>query len=389
MLTLLIELVRKDLKIFVADRKSVMISFLTPVILACFVGYLMSSGNSNEPKKVSIMVVDQDNSDFSKTFLEKLKASDSVDVTVTDEAEATKRVKQGDFPLAVVIPPNFGKDAAAAMIAQADGPSYRFLSDPTRSMQVGMAQGTIMQTTMRVLPKVAFAGSTSTVGEAEHRAFDVKQEYETSDRSPATSMSAHAFAGMGIQGLLFWAIESAMTIMRERRQGIWKRLRASPVSPWMFLLGKAISAAIRALAILTVVFGVGSMVFHFHVRPDLASYVGFVLIAISVSIMTACFGLLVASLGKTEQQSRGLSILAVLGMSMLGGAWFPLDFLPKFMQTVSKAIPIAWAINGFDDMVWRGGGIKEVALAVVVLSAFSAVFAAIALKRIQWEPEAG
>jgi ABC-2 type transport system permease protein len=157
----------------------------------------------------------------------------------------------------------------------------------------------------------------------------------------------------------------------------------------MFLLGKAISAAIRALAILTVVFGVGSLVFHFHVRPDLISYVGFVLIAISVSVMTACFGLLVASLGKTEQQSRGLSILAVLGMSMLGGAWFPLDFLPKFMQTVSKAIPIAWAINGFDDMIWRGGGIKEVAMAAFVLCAFSAVFAGIALKRIQWEPEAG
>jgi len=76
-------------------------------------------------------------------------------------------------------------------------------------------------------------------------------------------------------------------------------------------------------------------------------------------------------------------------MSMLGGAWFPLDMLPNFMQTISKAIPIAWAINGFDDMIWRGGGIREAVLSVTVLLAFAAVFVTIALRRIRWEPEAG
>ena len=387
MMKLLFELVRKDLRIFVADRKSVIISFVTPVVLACFVGYLTSSGSSGEPRKVSILVVDQDHSDFSKALLEKLKKSDSVSINEVTEDQAVSKVKQGDSSLAVVIPPHFGEQAASALTSHKDQPSYRFLADPTHAIQVGMAQGAIMRSTMQVLPRIVFGAMAP--GGDDDMPFKIKAEYQTSDKNPAASMSAHAFAGMGIQGLLFWAIESAMTIMRERRQGIWRRLRASPVSPGMFILGKAISASIRAMAILTVVFGVGMLLFHFQIRPELQCYVGFGLIALFASVMTACFGLLVASLGRTEQQSRGLSILAVLGMSMLGGAWFPLDFLPSFMQAVSKAIPIAWAINGFDDMIWRGGGMREVAMSLVVLTAFSVTFATIAWKRIRWEPEAG
>jgi ABC-2 type transport system permease protein len=387
MLKLLAELVRKDLRIYVADRKSVMISFMTPVILACFVGFLMTQGSSGEPKKVPIYVVDQDHSDFSKAMVEKLKRSDTFEVTESNEVVATSKVKGGTVPLAIVITPEFGKKAAAAMMTHTEPPEFRFLADPTRAIQVGMAQGGISRVTMQVLPKIVF-GAAAGSGE-DSLPFQIKQEFQTSDKNPKASMSAHAFAGMGIQGLLFWAIESAMTILRERRQGIWKRLRASPVSPWMFILGKAVSASIRALVILTAVFGVGMALFHFQIRPELNCYLGFVMIAFAVSIMTACFGLLVASLGRTEQQSRGLSILAVLGMSMLGGAWFPLDMLPNFMQTISKAIPIAWAINGFDDMIWRGGGIREAVLSVTVLLAFAAVFVTIALRRIRWEPEAG
>jgi ABC-2 type transport system permease protein len=387
MLNLLFELVRKDLRIFVMDRRSVIISFAIPVILACFVGFLMSQGGSGEAKKVQIVVADQDRSDFSKGFLDRLKQDKSFDVQEAAEADAAGRVRHGDVPLAVVIPEGFGKAAAAAMVQHTAPPQYRFLADPTKTMQVGMAQGELMRITMQVLPKIAFGAVAPSEG--NQMPFTVKTDYQTSDKTPQTSMAAHAFAGMGIQGLLFWAIESAMTILTERKQGIWRRLRASPVSPWMFILGKALSATIRALAILFVVFGAGTLLFHFHIRPDWRSYFGFGAIAVAISIMTATFGLLVASLGRNAQQSRGLSTLAVLGMSMLGGAWFPMDFMPSFMQNISKVIPVAWAINGFDDMIWRGGGLREAALAVVVLLGFSIAFTLIAVKRISWEPEAG
>lgn len=385
MLNLLIELVRKDLRIFIADRRSVIISFAIPTVLACFIGYLYSQTGSSA-QKMSIVLVDQDHSEFSKALLAKLKDNKDMEVSVSSEDKAAEKVRKGDIPLAVVIPHNFGALASTALTSHAPGPEYRFLADPTRTIQMGMAQGVIMRTTMQVLPKIVF-GAMAPSG--DQMPFSVKAEYQTQAKAPNSSTSAHAFAGMGMQGLLFWAIESAMTIMTERRMGIWRRLRASPVSPWMFILGKAMSSTIRAVAILCLVFSAGMLLFHFQIRPVWECYAGFALVALAVSVMTATFGLLVASLGKNAQQSRGLSTLAVLGMCMLGGAWFPMEFLPKFMQTLSKFVPISWAINGFDDMIWRGGGLQDALLSVFVLLGFSAAFIVIALRRISFEPEAG
>ncbi len=388
MFKLLFELVRKDLRIFIADRRSVIISFLVPTVLAVFIGYITASmGQSSSPQKISLLVVDQDHSAFSKALLEKLKAGSSFDVKESDEANAKSKVSKGDIPVALVIPQGFGAHAANPLTKKTAPPEYRLLSDPTRTMQSGLTQGALMRATMQVLPKLVYGLPGSS--DDDQMPFSIKQEVQASGQSSNSSATSHAFAGMGMQGLLFWAVESAMTILRERKMGIWKRLRASPVSPSMFIVGKAISSTIRALATLAVVFGVGMSIFHFQIKPTLGCYVGFGLIALAASIMTACFGLLVAALGRNEQQSRGLSIFAVLGMCMLGGAWIPMDFLPNFMQNVGKAIPIFWAINGLDQMIWREGGLVQALEGVVVLLGFSVVFAAIAVKRIRFEPEAG
>ncbi len=68
---------------------------------------------------------------------------------------------------------------------------------------------------------------------------------------------------------------------------------------------------------------------------------------------------------------------------MLGGAWIPMDFLPNFMQNVGKLIPISWAINGLDQMIWREGGLVQALEGSAVLLGFAIVFAAIAVKRIR------
>src|ERR1700734_707012 len=111
MLNLLVELVRKDLRIFVADRRSVVISFAIPTVLACFIGFLMSQTSSGEARSVPVVIVDQDHSEFSKALLAKLGKSDSVQVTESDETTGAGKVKHGDVSLAVVIPKGFGAAA--------------------------------------------------------------------------------------------------------------------------------------------------------------------------------------------------------------------------------------------------------------------------------------
>ena len=262
------------------------------------------------------------------------------------------------------------------------------MSDPSKATEVGIAEGMVS----RVLAAAVVKGAYGDVPGSNDR----KPPFEFKDAPKAAAANAdddpgkwsgvaHSFAGMAIQGLLFWSIESAMGILRERKQGIWRRMRAAPVSPPMLLLGKVLSGSLRALLILLVVFGCGALFFHMRIH---GSVVGFCLIALAASLMAATFGLFVAALGKTEQQSRGLSILAVLGMVMLGGAWFPAFLMPEWVQMISKFVPVRWAVDGFDAMLWRAQGLTQALPMIEALLGFAVFFGVFALRRIKWEYEA-
>jgi ABC-2 type transport system permease protein len=100
----------------------------------------------------------------------------------------------------------------------------------------------------------------------------------------------------------------------------------------------------------------------------------------------ARLGLLISSLGRTEPQSRGLSVFIVLFLNMVGGAWFPSFLFPEWVQTVGKALPSTWAVNALDAMTWRGQGLSQALLPSAILLGFAVLFVAIASRKASWEP---
>jgi ABC-2 type transport system permease protein len=383
-INLLIALVRKDLQLFMADRKAMVISFAVPVAIASFMGLV--TGNMNDqrpPQKLPVLVADLDGSPVAKAVLERLRQSETVAPRTVTVEQARSEVRSGKASLAVVLPAGFGSAATEAMMGGAK-PTVPLLTDPSKSIEAQAVRGTLTQAIMQAVAQSASEGR-SNPDSAEPRgdlAFEAKVEPQSAPASDRWSGVAHAFAGMAVQGLLFWSIESAMTIMRERRLGIWKRLRGAPVSSGTLVIGRLVSSAICALTILSVVFGSGALIFHIRVNGSL---LGFATIAVAAAIMASAFGLFVAALGKTEQQSRGLATLAVLTMSMLGGAWFPSFLMPDWIQKMSLAIPVRWAVDGFDAMTWRGGSFTAAVPSSLMLMGFAAVFAAVALRRFQYE----
>ena len=103
--------------------------------------------------------------------------------------------------------------------------------------------------------------------------------------------------------------------------------------------------------------------------------------------MAATFGLLIATVGRTEQQSRGFAILGVLVIVMLSGAWFPSFMMPEIVQRFGVILPSRWSIDGLDSMTWRGGSFADALTPALALLAFSAAFATIALARFRWETD--
>jgi ABC-2 type transport system permease protein len=382
MLKPILEFIRKDLLIFASDRRAMMISFAVPVVIASFLASITGGGETNASNRalhVPLLVVNEDSAPVTKQIIADLGKDPSVKVIETTATDAKLQIKSGKSAYAITFPKGFG-DAASKALMGGSRPELPSLSDPSREMEIGILRGVVIQTTVRNLSRSVFGASP---GGGELPFVEAKSSPVSTD-SQKWSGKSHAFAGMAVQGVLFLSIEAAMGLMRERKQGIWKRLRSSPVAPGTLLVGRWLSSAIRALAILTVVWGVGMLAFQIRVQ---GSGLGFALICLSTALMAGGFGLFIAALGKTEQQSRGLATLAVLALSMLGGAWFPSFLMPEWVQKVTLIMPSRWAIDGFDAMTWRANDLVAALPITAVLLGFAVLFTAIAIPRFRLETE--
>jgi ABC-2 type transport system permease protein len=425
-------LVRKDLKLFFADRRAVLMSVAAPIAIASFFGFIFGDNSGQrEASRVSVIVVDEDRSAISKDLAARLGSDAALEVKASTLAEARDAVRRAKAAVAIDLPAGFGAAAAAAFFGGSDRKKAELtlFYDPSHSTEAAMVQGVLAGHVMESVSKEMFSGQTGRnavsesltraerepgIAPAERKAlvdllrgvkgwndaaqagnagrgapgmtmpFDVKKQPVTSGRGIPYNGYAHSFAGMGVQFILFMAIETGVGLLLQRKEGLWKRLRAAPLSRAVLLGSRAVSTALLSLFILFALFLFARVVFGVRIEGSLGGFVG---VAIAFSLMTAAFGLLIASLGKTPDSARGLSIVVTLLLVMLGGAWVPTFVFPPWLQKLTAVVPMRWAVDGLDATTWRGLGFTSVAWPIVFLLGTAVACGGLAVARFRWDTE--
>ena len=425
----LLAMVRKDLHLFFSDRRSVIVSFVVPIAIASFFGSIFSGPTNNaQAARIPVAIIDQDGSAVSKGIIAGAQADANMRVTLPTEADARGAVRRGKTTAAIIIPPGFGDAAGRAFFGDGDKPALGVLFDPSHSIEVAMVRGILTQHVMEAVSREMFGGEqgrtivAQTIPQIEQSSmpadqkrllvemlnsvqkfynrpgsdkapaaserrgitmpYTVKEEAMTAGTNVAYNGYAHSFGGMAIQFLLFAMANAGVEMLLERQRGLWRRLRAAPVSRLTLLAARAASGTIISLLILLVSFGFAMLVFRVRIHGSLA---GFLAVSIACSMMAATFGLLVAALGNSPATARGVTTLAVLMMVMLGGAWVPTFIFPAWLQQFTLIVPVRWAVDGLDAMTWRGIGLAGAVAPAAVLLLFAAAFGAVAAMRFRWE----
>ncbi|WP_395405611.1 ABC transporter permease [Pseudoduganella sp. UC29_106] len=431
-MTALLALVRKDLIVYVNDKRALMLNLLMPIVLAAFFGSLFGGSGESKTGKIDIAVVQQDQSAVGKKIADGLKADANLRVHELSLAEAQAQVRNGKLPVAVVIPEGFGDKAGSALFSASGKPELPIFYDPSQSTVLGMVKGLLTQQVMQNVSAEMFNGAggrkftdeslqtlekevANDPGKSDLRDFlgslkkfqaaeDAKSAasgggakagggiagggglsmpFETKDEAlssgPKYNGYAHSFAGMGVQFILFMGIDMGIGILLARRIGIWNRLLAAPVTITQVLLSRAVSAALIALGLLVAIFGCAIIIFHVQI----ANPVGFLMVAVSFALMTASFGLLIAAFGRTPEAARGMAVFATLILVMLGGAWVPSFVFPEWMQKLTVVVPTRWAVDGLDAMTWRGLGMDAALASSGVQLGFAAAFVLLAIWRFR------
>ncbi|HKZ85775.1 MAG TPA: ABC transporter permease [Anaerolineae bacterium] len=153
----------------------------------------------------------------------------------------------------------------------------------------------------------------------------------------------------------------------EKRNGILRRLRSSPVSTASLLAGKLLYGLAVSLVQIFVLFLATSTMFRLDLGKD---PVAFVLVCVALAATVACLGLLASAV---KFPMSAITAPLVIG-ALLGGCLFSPDFFPPLLRTISYFIPHTWAMTAYQDLLVRGQGLAQVLPEIGVLLLFAAIF---------------
>lgn len=375
-------LIRNDLRIYMIDRRAMIIGVLVPILIAAFFGYVFGGNGASAPGKIPMALVDEDQSEVSRAIAKDLAADSLVAVQMLDRLEASKRVRSGKIQVAAVIPAGFAAAAAQALFGGEMKPQVEFLIDPSQAMSGGVVQGLFAGHGMEEITNKAFsAASAGGLHRGLRMPYAVVTTRVTASQKVPYNGYAHSFAGMTTQFILLAGIDAGIVLLLTRERGLWQRLRSAPLSKTQFLLARTIATVLISLFQFTLIYTAAITVFHVRI----GSIIGFAAIAVALCLLNATFGLMLAAIGRSAAATRGIAILATLLLVMVGGAWVPSFIFPKWLQQASLATPTRWAVDGLDAVTWRGLGLGAAMWPTIVLCASALLCLAIAIWRFDWE----
>lgn len=414
MMTTLLKISWTNLK---RDRVAQMLAFLLPVVFFSIFATVFGSQNNSSTARIRVAVVDEDGSELSRRIVAGLRAEPSLRARTTVDAEdkgpaldrerSRKLVRDGDLPVAIVLPRGLGV-AAAAFGGAPDAPRVQLLADVSDPIAPQMVYGLLQKVAMTSAPDILMQGG---ISQFERYAGSLTPQQRAAvstwlpqlrprpDATPASSKAADAFfglgidtvdvmregkreslisfyaAGIGVMFLLFSVSGASGALLDEIDSGTFDRVLSTRVGMNGLLTGKWLYLTLMGIAQLTIMFLWGRLAFHL----DLFSHVpGFVVMTAFTAMAAAGFGLLLATIARTRAQLSGMSTIIILIMSSLGGSMFPRFLMSDTMQKMGLLTFNAWALDGYLKVFWRDAPIVALWPQLLMLTALTIVFLSLA-----------
>lgn len=182
--------------------------------------------------------------------------------------------------------------------------------------------------------------------------------------------------------LLVMGTSGAVMLVQERKQGLLRRLAATPIARREVVLGKW--GGKMALGLVQVAFAmvVGSVLFNVDWGPDLAMVLA---VLVAYAALAAGIGLLLGTLARTEGQAVAIGVIAANGLGALGGCWWPIEVAPRWMQGLQLFIPTGWAMDALHRLMSYQAGPGSAVVHVAGMAVGAAVLVAAASRLFRYE----
>lgn len=172
-------------------------------------------------------------------------------------------------------------------------------------------------------------------------------------------------------------------VVRYRKNGFLKRLRATPLRPLEFILAQIASRMLLVLTITTVVFVATHLVLD---TPMEGSYLDLFTVAALGTICLVALGLLIAARVTSEELAGGLLNMINWPMMLLSGVWFSLEAAGETVQQAALIFPLTHVLDASRAIMFDGATLAEIAPNLLALAAMTVVFLFFGARVFRWHP---
>ncbi|UFS98420.1 ABC transporter permease [Nocardia huaxiensis] len=376
-LTASLAIASTDLRRTFRQRSNYFFVFAFPMLLILVLG--LAYGGGYEPR-VGLVVAGS--GPYSQRLAERITAADGIGVLRADtEAEAVTRVERGELEAAVIIP----SDYDAAVSSTGDTAAVRYIARPGPAGQqvkavvsaaAGHESGLLRAARFAVAETGADFGTAVDAADTTARQLpDVTVTARTAGTAVRPEGLGRFDVGASQELLLFVFVTSLTTataLIDTRRLGVGRRMLATANPAWVIVFGSALGRfGVAVVQGVFIVLG-SAVIFGVHWGEPVAATA----LMLAFSLTAAAAGMLLGVLSRTVQQSVAIGLLLGLGVAALGGAMMPLEFFGPALRVAAHLTPHAWALDGYADLVRRGGGITDIlpelgALLLMALALFT------------------
>jgi ABC-2 type transport system permease protein len=366
------------------DRTAVFFVVVLPIVIIIVIG--TAFGADDQGFDVGIVNADEGTA-LSRSVVSALDRLEALRLRESDSLEALERaVRRNQLAGGVVI--LRGYDAA---LRRGDRADVDLVADPTEgaTTAVRSAVAGVLNREAAVVAAARFAtaevggpieanleaarrlqGSAATVG-VELRTIGTEVERTTSRFAYTAPSNLVLFVFVN-------SLAAAAALVETRRLGVSRRMLAMPVSGRTILAGEALGRFALALLQAGLILAVGGLLFD----VDWGDPPGAIALTLVFVLLSTGAGMLVGALARTGDQASSIGPPIGIAFGMLGGCMWPLEVVGDTVRTIGHAVPHAWAMDAWNDLIFDGEGLAAIAPELAVLLAWTVVVLMVASWRL-------
>lgn len=349
---------------FFRDKVALFFTFLFPLLFL----FVFGSLNNNSDVNFNIALINHSDSSFAKSFEKEVRNNKifKVNDTVSSIDQAKEKMGRGELDSVIELPEAFGDPNKQKLPS---GKLVVYYEDA--SPQTGQTLASIMQQQLDVINKKLTSHTDP---------FVVEQK---STKTANLSSFDYVFSGLlGFSILSLGIFGMANGFPADKKAGILRRLRATPLRSSQLILATAINYMLVGILSLVLMFAVGIMVFDFNMRGD---YLSFTVFAIASIVTMFGFGLAIGGWAKNENQAAPLSNLVAFPLMFLSGTFFPRFLMPDWLESLTKYLPLTPIIDGLRYITTEGKTLAHLGTELLIMAVWTVVIYAIAIRFFRWE----